>query len=242
MTLPCKSLAKRTVVTVFVLTGFCVFNSGNRAVADDPEWEQISKNDSLTIFTRTHPGIAVKEIRAVGSIDAPNWVVRKVVDGVEDYPSFMPYLTKTQVIERKDREVISYFRLDPPFIGPRDVTVAVSNHGEKREDGSVVYQLHWAPVNGIGPPPSRDITRITLDEGSWKLEPADGGKKTIATYTILTDGGGGLPPFVINFANRQGVENLFAAVRKQAALPKYFQNREEASLNAANERERTGTP
>ena len=215
----------RVVSTACVFIGLSGLLIAKPAIADETEWAQISKNDNLTIFARSHTGCPVKEIRAVGSIDAPNWVVRNVIDGVEDYPSFMPFTTKTQVIERKEHHLIGYFRLDCPFIGPRDITVEVSSQTAKRDDGSVVYQFRWEPANSLGPAPKPEITRITLDQGSWNLEPADGGKKTLAIYTIFTDGGGGLPPFVINFANRQAVENLFSAVRKQVGLPKYAQNR-----------------
>jgi hypothetical protein len=209
----------------------CVFSSlanlagSGPASADTQDWVQLSKNDSLAIFARSHPDCPVKELRAVGAIDAPNWVVKNVIDGVEDYPSFMPFTTKTTIIERKLNQVISYLRLDPPFVGARDVTVAVSSQTQRHDDGTTSYQVHWEPVNSLGPSPSPGVTRITLDQGSWSLEPADRGKKTIATYTILTDGGGGLPAFVINFANRQGVENLFSAIRKQIGLTKYSQTR-----------------
>jgi Polyketide cyclase / dehydrase and lipid transport len=208
-----------------VLSGLANLAGSSPASADSTDWVQLTKNDSLAIFARPHAGCLIKEIRAVGPIDAPNWVVKNVIDGVEDYPSFMPYTTKTTVIERKLNQIISYFRLDPPFIGARDITVSVSSQTQKHEDGTTSYQLHWEPVNSLGPSPSPGVIRITLDQGSWSLEPADGGKKTMATYTILTDAGGGLPAFVINFANRQGVENLFSAIRKQIGLTKYSQNR-----------------
>lgn len=200
-------------------------NPIQHAGADESDWVQLSKNDSLAIFARSHPGCSVKELRAVGAIDAPNWIVKNLIDGVEDYPSFMPYMTKTKIIERKLNQIISYLRLDPPFVGARDVTVSVSSQTQRHEDGTTSYQVHWEPVNSLGPIPSPGVTRITLDQGSWSLEPADGGKKTIATYTILTDGGGGLPAFVINFVNRQGVENLFSAIRKQIGLIKYSRTR-----------------
>jgi hypothetical protein len=204
------------------LTGlFCT----SFASPDISDWVQLSKNNSLAIFARSHPGCPIKELRAVGSIDAPNWVVKNVIDEVEDYPSFMPYTTKTQIIERKLHQVISYFRLDPPFIGARDITVSVYSQAEKHEDGTVSYQFRWEPENSLGPTPTPGVIRINLDQGSWDLDPTDGGKKTIATYTILTDGGGGLPAFAINFANRQGVEGLFSAIRKQIALTKYSQNK-----------------
>ena len=211
----------------WIFCGLASIISRGLASPDSSDWVQVSKDENLTVFTRSHAGCPIKELRAVGSIDAPNWVVKNVIDGVEDYPSFMPYTTKIQVIARKLHEVISYFRLDPPFVGARDVTVAVSSQAEKRDDGTVSYRLHWEPVNSVGPNPSPGVIRITLDQGSWTLDSCDGGKKTIATYTILTDAGGGLPAFVINFANRQGVESLFLAIRKQVGLTKYTQNRPE---------------
>ena len=192
---------------------------------ENVDWVQLCKNDSLAIFSRSHPGSQIKELRAVGPIDAPNWVVKNVLDGVEDYPSFMPYTTKTQIIERRLHQVISYLRLDPPLVGARDITVSVYSQAEKREDGTISYHFHWEPVNSLGPNPTPGVIRINLDQGSWILDPTDGGKKTLATYTILTDGGGGLPAFVINFANRQVVESLFSAIRKQIGLSKYSQNK-----------------
>jgi hypothetical protein len=223
-----KSEVKKGTIAVSIaclLTGLANLAGSSPARADSPDWVPLSKNDNLAIFARSHAGCPIKEIRAVGAIDAPNWVVKNVIDGVEDYPSFMPYTTKTRIIERKLNQIISYFRLDPPFVGARDITVSVSSESQKNDDGTTSYQLHWEPVNSMGPSPSPGVTRITLDQGSWNLEPTDGGKKTLATYTILTDGGGGLPAFVINFANRQGVENLFTAIRKQIGLTKYSQSR-----------------
>jgi hypothetical protein len=223
-----KSKVRRGTTAVSIaclLCGLASFISSGSASPDNSDWVQVSRNDSLAIFSRTRSGSQIKEIRAVGPIAAPNWVVRNVIDGVEDYPSFMPYTTKIQIIARKLHQVISYFLLDPPFIGARDVTVAVSSDAEKHDDGTVSYQFHWEPANSVGPTPSPGVIRITLDQGSWNLDSCDGGKKTIATYTILTDAGGGLPAFMINFANRQGVENLFSAIRKQVGLNKYSQSR-----------------
>jgi hypothetical protein len=208
-----------------IFSGWTSLITSGLASPENSDWVQLCKNDGLTIFCRSHSGSQIKELRAVGSIDAPNWVVKNVIDGVEDYPSFMPYTTKIQVIERKLHQVISYFRLDPPFVGARDITVSVYSQAEKHEDGTTSYQFHWEPVNSLGPTPTPGVIRINLDQGSWSLDSTDGGKKTIATYTILTDGGGGLPAFVINLANRQGVESLFSAIRKQIGLTKYSQNK-----------------
>jgi Polyketide cyclase / dehydrase and lipid transport len=187
------------------------------------EWVQINSNQNLTVYAKDRPGSSIKELRAVGLVDAPSSVILNVLDEVADYPDFMPYTTKAQLIERRAHGAVIYFRWDPPLIGARDVTVALTKSSTQRGDGKTSYQLRWEPISTAGPAPSPGVIRITLDEGSWKLEPTEDGKKTTVIYDLFTDGGGGLPAFVINLANRQSVNDLFQAIRKQVTLPKYSQ-------------------
>jgi hypothetical protein len=187
------------------------------------DWIKINSNENLTIYSTDRPGTSIKELRAVGLVDAPSWVILNVLNEVADYPDFMPYTTKAQLIERRPHGAIIYFRWDPPLIGARDVTVEITRNSTKRTDGQTNYQLSWEPITTAGPAPSPGVTRITLDEGSWGLEPTKDGKRTTVTYDLLTDGGGGLPAFAINLANRQSVNELFQAIRKQVTLPKYSQ-------------------
>jgi len=184
---------------------------------------QVNTGQNLTVYAKDRPGSSIKELRAVGLVDAPSWVILNVLDQVEDYPDFMPYTTKAQLIERRAHGAVIYFRWDPPLIGARDVTVALTRSSTKRADGKTNYQLQWEPINAVGPAPSPGVIRITLDEGSWKLEPTEDGKKTTVIYDVFTDGGGGLPGFAINIANKQSVYDLFQALRKQVTLPKYSQ-------------------
>jgi hypothetical protein len=51
---------------------------------------------------------------------------------------------------------------------------------------------------------------VTINEGSWLLESI--GNQTKATYTLYTDGGG-IPPLIMNFANKQSISRLFEALR-----------------------------
>src|SRR5215469_12008316 len=134
-----KSKVRKGTVAVSIaclFSGLANLAGSSASGADSPDWVQLSKNDSLAIFARSHPGCPVKELRAVGAIDAPNWVVKNLIDGVEDYPSFMPYTTTTKIIERKLNQIISYLRLDPPLVGARDVTVSVSSQAQQHEDGT----------------------------------------------------------------------------------------------------------
>jgi Polyketide cyclase / dehydrase and lipid transport len=200
---------------------FCAFGINRLLIG--AEWVQINSNQNLTVYAKDRAGSSIKELRAVGVVDAPNWVVLNLLNEVADYPDFMPYTTKAQLLERRPHGAVVYFRWDPPVIGARDVTVAVTHTTTKRPDGKACYQLNWEPISSIGPPSAPGVIRITLDQGSWQLEPTGDGKKTTLTYDLFTDGGGGLPAFVINLANRQSVSDLFQAIRKQVTLPKYSQ-------------------
>jgi hypothetical protein len=212
------ALADRQLARLALSLGCFLAVLGSSLGAD---WVKINSNENLTIYSKDRPGSSVRELRAVGLVNAPSRVILNVLDEVADYPDFMPYTTKAQLIERRPHDAIIYLRWDPPLIGARDVTVAVTQNSTKRTDGQTNYQLRWEPVTTAGPAPSPGVIRITLDEGSWMLEPTEDGKKTTVTYDLFTDGGGGLPAFAINLANRQSVNDLFQAIRKQVTLPKY---------------------
>ena len=213
-------LADRQIARFLLSVGCLLTTLVNSSGA---EWVQVNTGQNLTVYAKDRPGSSIKELRAVGLVDAPSWVILNVLDQVEDYPDFMPYTTKAQLIERRAHGAVIYFRWDPPLIGARDVTVALTRSSTKRADGKTNYQLQWEPINAVGPAPSPGVIRITLDEGSWKLEPTEDGKKTTVIYDVFTDGGGGLPGFAINIANKQSVYDLFQALRKQVTLPKYSQ-------------------
>ena len=62
--------------------------------------------------------------------------------------------------------------------------------------------------------------RINVCQGEWLLEP-EAVDKTRATYSIYTDTGGLIPPFMANHFSQTAIEKVFAAVRKQVKEPKY---------------------
>jgi hypothetical protein len=66
------------------------------------------------------------------------------------------------------------------------------------------------------------VVRLVVNRGSWELGPADpAGARTRAVYCLFTDPGGSLPAWLANQANRTGIPDVFAAVRKAASDPRY---------------------
>ena len=189
------------------------------------EWQEVSRTANLAIAVRERNGNAVKELKAVGMIDAPTWAVRNVLADVEAYTKFMPYTTEARVLNKDVAAGTSlvYMKLNPPLVGPRDVTLRIQDEISKAPDGNVVYNSRWTAENASGPAAQPGVTRMNLDEGSWTLEPAVNGRSTKATYLLFTDAGGNLPSFVVNLANKRSVTDLFEAIRKQVRNEKYRQ-------------------
>ena len=205
-------------VTLLLAVPSLCWASGN-------DWREVSRTANLAVSVRERSGNSVKELRAVGLIDAPTWVVKNVLDDVDSYPRFMPYTAEARLLNRDTarRTAVVYMKLNPPLVGPRDVTIRIQEQVSKGPDGSVTYNTRWEAANACGPAVQAGVTRMTLDEGSWTLEPAADGKSTRATYSLFTDAGGNLPAFVINMANKRSVADLFDAVRKQVQNGRYRQ-------------------
>jgi hypothetical protein len=187
--------------------------------AHTEEWKFVKQAGGVTIYVRPHPGSHLKEFKAIGEIDAPSQTGYKVIDDYEAYPSFMPYTAECRVLARHHDFVLVYQRISPKIISDRDYTIRIDKKSWPSERGQA-YSFQWKQANGKGPHETHGAFRVKLCDGSWLLEPA-GPHKTHATYHVFTDSGVNVPPFVVNTMSETGIVKLFAAVRKQAANPKY---------------------
>ena len=188
---------------------------------DEAKWNIASKAPELTVYERLHDGSKLREFKAVGLIALPPEVVHRVIDDVEEFPHFVPYVVEARVLFRDASSRVSYQRISPPLMGDRDYTIRVRFETRRPPGGALCYCNRWQTANELGPPEKRGVTRVKITEGSWLLEPTPDGRQTRATYTIFSDSGASLPAYLINAASRTAIPKLFDAIRKQARLPKY---------------------
>ena len=212
-----NQVKRALVASVFVAVRAAV-------AAETPEnsaegWTVSSKASDLTLYSRPHPGSALKEFKAIGGIDASTQLVHQVLDDVDSYPLFMPYMAECRVIKREGDYLFTYQRLAPHIVSQRDYTLRVDEKSWNSGLG-LAFLKRWQTANEAGPPPQKGVLRVTVSEGSWLLEP-DGADKTRATYSVFSDTGGALPAFIANGAAAMGIKKVFAAVRKQVKDPKY---------------------
>ena len=188
--------------------------------ADPKEgWKLASKKDGITIYSRVRAGSPIKEFKAIGEIDAPSGIAYAVIADFENYPRFMPYTAECRLIKREGDATIGYQRLSPKIAADRDYALRVRTKSW-RSDNGMVYLDWWTAANEHAPPEKPGVVRVKVCDGGWLLEPS-GANKTRATYSVYTDTGGMIPPFMANHFSQIGISRLFDAVRKQTRDPKY---------------------
>ena len=196
-----STLLLRWPICVVLLS---IFVAGNLQAS---EWQEVSSNANLKIYIRHRADSPIEEVRGIGEFKAPISVLKGILADVGKYSQFMPYTTESRVLPNDAQ--LCYMVLKPPLVGSLDYTIRVHEEELKNAEGGTSYHSRWELANLAGPPPRAGVTRVTVNEGSWLLEPM--GNQTRATYTLFTDGGG-IPPFIMNFANKQSVSRLFDAL------------------------------
>lgn len=171
---------------------------------------------SLTVWSRPHAESKLREVRAVGEVDAPPDVVFGVVTDFEHGAEFMPHLEASTIVWRVGDDVLNWAMVDFPIAKRRDWVVRF--HLEHPgADGT--WRARWQTVrDGSGPPPSSRAIRVPQNDGAWTIEPLDGGRRSRATYQVVVDIGGWIPTWIANREQVKAVPDLFEAVAKRAQV------------------------
>src|SRR5438132_1202630 len=160
------------------------------AGSGEAAWEEAAKDNGITIYSREVPGSEVREMKAIGLIDAKPQEVWKAI---RDYPAYtrtMPYTLEAKVLGREDGERVTYFysRLDLPLVDNRDYVLKILDES-KWDDGKGYLKVSWttyeAPQGDVKHiSPVEGVVRLKVNDGYWVLEPREGGSKTFATYYV----------------------------------------------------------
>src|SRR4051812_8612539 len=115
---------------VFLIVIGAVCASGSATVAgakeeNNQQWRLASESGGVKIYSRLRPGSALKEFKAIGTIDAPTNVVHNVVNDVAGYPKFMPYTAECRILKRDGGSIFTYQRISPKIVSDRDYTLHV---------------------------------------------------------------------------------------------------------------------
>ena len=185
--------------------------------ADEPRWELAAEETGLKVYARKRPDSEIREMKAIGLVDATPHEVWKVVRDLEHYTTTMPYMEEGKVLSREPDDKVIYFysKLNTPLVDRRDYIIRLVDESEWKE-GKGFLKVAWTVVNDKDDlvPVKADVVRIRVNNGHWLLEPREDGKKTFITYYLYTAPGGSIPTFIANKGNTIAMPKVFEAVRK----------------------------
>lgn len=198
-------------LSLVVALGVCL--SLDAGAADDG-WKVVSTSPTL-IKTRSQRGTNVKEVWAQQTIAADVIDVQEAILATADYPRYMPYVKEARRLlnEAGPDAFYSYTRLVLPVIGGRDYVVKSVIEQQVTEPGKGTFRQSWVSEPNLIPLRS-NVTRILINQGHW-IVTAEGKGKSTLVYSLLTDPGG-VPAFVVDMANRTGVQGTLEAVEKES--------------------------
>lgn len=146
----------------------------------------------------------IREGCGLGVIDAPLAAVRAVVDAAADFDQFMPRVLESDVEPVSPGVYLNRQILDMPFpVEDRRYTVRVET-GAVETGAGTGWQARWTYVEGSG--------NVRESRGSWTLIPLDS-ERTVVVYRVLTDPGGRLPAWIVDYTAPRALRRVLAAVR-----------------------------
>jgi hypothetical protein len=183
--------------------------------ADEPKWELSAEEKGFKIYGRAKAGSDVREMKAVGVMEASPQEIWSVVRDLDSYKRTMPYTEEAKVLSREkdDKVVLFYSRLNTPMVARRDYIIKLVDESDDKGN----LKVSWSAVNDQDAlmPVKDDIVRVRTNDGYWLLEPREEGKKTQVTYYIYTAPGGSIPTFIVNSANGIAVPKVFESIRTE---------------------------
>lgn len=188
--------------------------------ADDAKWKLAAEDNGIKIYSRMKEGENVAEMRAMGVMDAEPVEVWKAVRDYDGYTKNMPFTEYGKVLSRSDGDKVIFFHsvVNTPLVDKRDYIIRLEDQSDASKG---IFHVAWraaVPQDGVQLPAEKEgIVRVKLNNGFWRLEPREDGKKTFATYYVHTDPGGQIPKFIANKGNTMAVPKVFESIRNTVA-------------------------
>jgi len=156
--------------------------------------------------SRREAGGRIREGCGLGVIEAPLSAVRGVIDAAADFDEFMPRILESDVEPVSPGIYLNRQILDMPFpVEDRRYTVRVET-GAVETGAGFGWRARWTYVEGSG--------NVRESRGSWTLIPLDA-ERTVVVYKLLTDPGGRLPAWIVDFTAPRALRRVLASVRER---------------------------
>ncbi|MCA6079211.1 START domain-containing protein [Fulvivirga sedimenti] len=174
------------------------------------EWRLDKDKNEIQVYTREVEGFPIRQFRASSQTSAPLEAIEQLFREISDYPSWMPDVSGSQLLEQPaDNAYIYYLQIDSPFpVQDRDLVARMTFEYLSEN----VLRITYENLPDHYPAQSRH-TRITYFKGYWEFTRAEG--QTIIQNQFLSDPGGSVPSWVVNSFMASNPYNTVLALKKQ---------------------------
>ena len=173
-------------------------------------WIKVDTEDGITVYEKEVGDFLA--FRGEGQITAPVGKLLYVIEDAAHWKDWIENLDKGRVLERKNPfHKVFYQTFDSPFPAEdRDIVYEAKTRREAAT-GKVFVEmrsvLHPKAPKTVG-------VRVNLKYTRYEITPLPNGKLHVVLET-LSDPGGSLPNFLVNWAQRDYPVKLFQGLRKQ---------------------------
>lgn len=182
------------------LFGFYSF-TGISQIHPQSEWELVTKEEDIEVFSRTRENATIKEIRITCEVKSS---MDHMIDFLSNVPLYVDWVYKCDksflIKEESSNEFSYYISLDFPF--PFDDRDLVINSKHWVDPTSGIYYSH--SVTGDYASYTDEVYVHIYDfESQWNITPNPNGMLSI-DYTAYSNPGGDIPIWLVNLAIAKG--------------------------------------
>lgn len=197
----------------FIAIGIC-------GVAYGQNWEQINKEDGVTVWKKETPDSDIIAFKGSLLMKVPMSKIAYVImnNDIKQKKRWIDMVREFTIISRDDKSGVSftYSSYDLPFpISDRDFVIRSEKILNKKKGLAIKLRSgthqKYHPNNSVG-------VRGKIIGSSFMLQQKSP-NETLVTVTIQSDPGGLLPTWVVNIINKNWPYNTLMALRRESARP-----------------------
>jgi START domain len=164
------------------------------STAGAADWTLEKQAEGIDVYTRPVPGSEIKEFRGEGVVSVDSDAIVTLLRDSDRFKEWFPNTIESKLLKRDGDVSFQYSVMSTPWpISDRD-NVFRSVTKRDKKTGGVEISVSAAPTEF---PIQSGRHRVTKARGSWRLTPR-GPDKTLVTFTMHLEPGGGLPDWLVN--------------------------------------------
>jgi hypothetical protein len=179
------------------------------------EWKTARDRDGIKVETRKNLETGILQTRATALLGCSTDELWELLISEESFLRIMPDMQESVRVKGAEGRNAEwwYQRISRPPISDRDYTLHVQWTVEESSLGPA-YHRWWSVDNDNGPAPKDKVLRLHVNNGSWLLTPAEGGK-TDFEYVNYVELEGSLWRIITNRAARSNAIEFMENLRRE---------------------------